>query len=90
MKDAFHLLKVSLCNYVCLVTSTVEDTLCVETDASARGVGGVLNVIHNDIVLSAGFYSRQLHGAEKRYSATELEALAVLATVKHFAHHFVV
>ncbi len=29
---------------------------------------------------------RQLRGAEKRYSATELEALAVVASIQHFAH----
>jgi len=30
------------------------------------------------------FYSRQLRGAERRYSATEMEALAVVASVNHF------
>ena len=32
------------------------------------------------------FYSRQLRGPEKRYSATEMEALAVVRAVDHFAH----
>ena len=30
------------------------------------------------------FYSRQLRGPEKRYSATEMEALAVVRAVDHF------
>lgn len=34
-----------------------------------------------------GFYARQLRGAEKRYSATELEGLAVLLTILHFSHY---
>ena len=33
------------------------------------------------------FYSRQLRGAETRHSATELEALAVVASVQHFVHY---
>ena len=37
-------------------------------------------------VLPAAFYSRQLHGAEQRYSATELEALVVVESIKHFLH----
>ena len=32
-----------------------------------------------------GFFSKQLQGAEKRYSATELEGLAVVRAVAHFA-----
>ena len=34
-----------------------------------------------------GFYSRQTKGAEQRYSATELEALALVCTITHFAYY---
>ena len=34
-----------------------------------------------------GYHARQLRGAELNYSATELEALAVISTVEHFAHY---
>ena len=33
------------------------------------------------------FFARQLQGAESRYSATELEALAVIASIEHFSHY---
>ena len=33
------------------------------------------------------FYSQQLRGPQCRYSATELEALAVVMTVRHFAQY---
>ena len=33
------------------------------------------------------FYSRQLWGPEQCYTATELEALAVVSMIKHFAHY---
>ena len=37
-------------------------------------------------VLPVAFQSRQLRGAERHYSATELEALAVLEAIKYFQH----
>jgi len=36
---------------------------------------------------AAAFFSRQLRGAEQRYSATEMEALAMVAAVEHFADY---
>jgi len=36
---------------------------------------------------AAAFFSRQLKGAEQRYSATELEALALVETIAHFAYY---
>ena len=57
------------------------------TDASARGVGGVLCVQRKEKELPVAFYSPQLRGPECRYSASELEALAVVMTVRHFAHY---
>ena len=37
--------------------------------------------------MPTAFYSRQLRGPERRYSATEIEALVVVTSVKHFAHY---
>ncbi len=34
-----------------------------------------------------GFFSRQLRGAQQRYSAQELEGLAVFEGVRHFAYY---
>ena len=36
---------------------------------------------------AAAFYSRQTRGAEHHYSATELEALALVETIRHFAYY---
>jgi len=47
-----------------------------KADASGLGIGGVLQVERDGRWEAAAFYSRQLRGAEQRYSATELEALA--------------
>ena len=47
------------------------DQFEVHTDASGVGVGAVLNVIRGKEELPVAFYSWQLRGPEKRYSATE-------------------
>ena len=56
-------------------------------DASKAGVGGVLNVLREGVMLPVGFYSIQFRGAEHNYSATELDGLAIYCTVIHFAHY---
>ncbi len=59
----------------------------IVTDACVSGVGGVLQVKRKDVWLPAAFFSRQTKGAEKCYSATELEALELVESVQHFATH---
>ena len=74
MVGAFHSLCDALCNYVVLVVPHIEDTYTVHVDASRKGLGSSLLVIRNGEELPVSFFSRQLRGAESRYSATELEA----------------
>jgi transposase InsO family protein len=52
----------------------------LHTDASLVGIAGIL--IQNKHPI--GYYSRKLSDAETRYSATELECLAVHDSVKYF------
>ena len=87
MLEAFSKLKCSLCKNVVLCVPCPSDIFVLCTDASARGVGGVLCVQRKEKELPVAFYSRQLRGPECRYSAIELEALAVVVTVGHFAHY---
>ena len=84
--DVFVKLRESLCNFCILTVPSITDVFELHTDASGLGIWSVLNVVRNTEVLSVAFYSRQLRGSEMRYSATELEALAVCESVKHFAH----
>ena len=64
-----------------------SDIFSVVTDTSGKGVGGILQVLRDDEWQPAAFYSRQLRGAEQRYSATELEALALVSTIEHFSYY---
>ena len=84
MDRAFSRLKVSLCNNVSLIIPSVADFFTLHTDASGFGIGACLHVIRDQQELPVAFYSRQLQNAEKRYSITELETLAIVASIKHF------
>ena len=37
--------------------------------------------------MPSAYFSRQLRGAEHRYSANELEALALVGTIRHFSYY---
>ena len=87
MVDAFYQLCKSLCNFCTLHIPVSTDSFQIQRDASSLGVGAVLNVIRGDRELPVAFFSRPLRGAEHRYSATELEALAVVAAIQHFLPH---
>ena len=86
MLDAFHHLREALCCHCVLTVPCMSDTFQLHTDASGVGVGAVLNVIREGEEHPVAFYSRQLKGPERRHSATELEALAVVSATEHFAH----
>ena len=86
-REAFERIKVSLVNCACLTIPSQEDTFILHTDASGVGIGATLNVKRNGKMLPVAYYSRQLQGAQHRYSATELEGLAVFKAVHYFAHY---
>jgi len=83
MDLAFHRICESVSNACILTIPLPEDTMSIVTDASGSGIGGVLQVLRNGEWEAAAFYSRQTRGPEQRYSATELEALALVETVRH-------
>ena len=57
----------------------------LSTDASGIGIGAVLEQELQGEVRPIAYYSRKLQPREIKYSATELEALAIHEAVKHFA-----
>ena len=83
--QAFHAICKSVCNSCALVIPLPQDDFSLVTDASGFELGAVLQVKREDGWAPAAFYSRQTRGPERRYSATELEALAAVEAVKHFS-----
>ena len=85
--EAFTRIKVSLVDVVKLTVPSQQDTFTLHCDASGRGIGATLNVEREGRKLPVAFFSKQLQGAQHRYSATELEGLAVFKAIHYFAHY---
>ena len=84
--EAFNKLKGMLCDVCVLTIPSPEDCFSLNTDASGLGIGATLNVHRDGIEKPVAFFSRQLQGAQRRYSATELEGLAVFKAIYFFDH----
>ena len=77
-------LKNALCGLPSLTLPVPSDQFLLQTDASGVGLGAVLSVVRGDEELPVAFFSKKLQPRERRYGATELEGLAVVAEVTHF------
>ena len=87
MESAFHRICESVSNDCVLTIPLPEDAMSILTDAFGSGIGGVLQVMRKGEWEAAAFYSRQTRGPEQRYSATELEALALVEMVRYFRYY---
>ena len=87
--EAFDSIRVSLVDACVLTIPTLKDIFSLHTDASGQGIGATLNVQREGRELPVAFYSRQLQGAERRYSATELECLAIYKSILYFSHFLI-
>ena len=76
-----------LCNNCILNVPFETNVFVLHTDASKLSIGCVLNVIWSASVLPVAFYSRQLRDSESRYSAAELEGLAIHDSIMHFSYY---
>ena len=85
MHQAFVSLTTNLCNHVVLCVSFIGDHFILCRDVEE--VGGILYVYTNGKMKPTAFYCRQLRGLQCRYSAMEMEALALVSSIKHFAHY---
>ena len=84
---AFQHLQVCLVDVCVLTIPSQEDCFVLHTDASGAGIGATLNVLREGVEKPVAYFSRQLQGAQRRYSATELEGLAIFKAI-HFFDHF--
>ena len=65
----------------------VRTKTILTTDASSRGIGGVLSQRQDGVEKPIYFVSRKLRPNETKFSSSELETLAVLWCVERL-HHF--
>ena len=81
----------TICNTIasscCLCIPLPQDTFSLVTDASGLVIGGVLQIQREKKWEAAAFHFRQLRGLEQRYSATELEAFALVSTIEQFGYY---
>ena len=84
-ESAFTTLKAKLVTPPVLAYPRFGEDFTLETDASIQGLGAVLSQKQEDgKPHPIAYASRALNPAEKNYSVTELETLAVVWAVTHF------
>jgi RNase H-like domain found in reverse transcriptase/Integrase zinc binding domain/Reverse transcriptase (RNA-dependent DNA polymerase) len=79
-KDAFELMKRQMAREVQLSYPNFNEEFEIHTDASDTQLGAVISQKGRPIA----FYSRKLQSAQKRYTTTERELLAIVETLKEF------
>ena len=87
MSNAFVYMTNALSCEHTLTMPREHDQLLVQADASMEGIGAVLSVIRDIKESPVAYYSKQLSLVEKNYTVTELECLAVVWAIDHFAIH---
>ena len=86
-QTAFDLLKEPLTKEPFLVPFYPHKPTRLVTDASGIGIGAVLCQLEDKTERVVEFHSRKLSDTESRYSAPELECLAVYDSVKRFGRY---
>ena len=82
----FYLTNALSCEHT-LTMPREHNQLLLQADASMEGIGAVLSVIRDNEECPVAYYYKQLSPAEKNYTITELEGLAVVRVIDYFAIH---
>ena len=86
MTSAFNRTKQRLADAALLFHPVSGAELKVYTDASTRAIAGAVHQVVSGRLQPLGFFSRHTSPAETRYSAYDLELLAVYSTIIKFRH----
>ncbi|MGL5709061.1 MAG: pol polyprotein, partial [Aeromonas sp.] len=88
--EAFNIIKGLINDTSKLAIPDYEKPFIVITDASTRGISGILAQKSKEgEEIPVSFFSKTLNDAQSRYSATQLELLAVIETLRHFKHYLI-
>lgn len=84
-QEAFEKLKTRLATAPVLVHPDYGKRFIVQCDASSTGLGAVLaQADENGVERPIAYMSKKLNGAQRNYTVTELECLAVVVAIKKF------
>ena len=84
-QKAFDELKRALTSAPVLAHPDPQRQWTVQTDASGLAIGGVLSQKQDDgLMRPVAFWSQKLSGAERNYSATERELMAIVKATEHW------
>jgi len=86
-ETAFQALKERLISAPILVPARDEDKYVLDTDASDRALGAVLQQEQDGQLRVIGYASRALTNAEQRYCKTRKELLGVVYGLKKYRQH---
>ena len=86
MTSAFSCTKQQLADAALLFHLVAGAELRVNTDASMRAIAGRIHQVVAGVQQLLGFFSRRTTVAESKYSAYDLELLAVYSTIIKFRH----
>ena len=86
MTSSFQQTKECLARATLLFHQLTDAELRVNTDASTRAIAGAIHQVVGGRLQPLGFFSRRTSPAESRYSAYDLELLAIYSTLIKFRH----
>ena len=86
MTTAFERTKHRLASAALLFHPVSGADLQINTDASTKAIVGAIHQVVNGRLQPLGFFSRRTSPAESRYSAYDLELLAIYSTILKFRH----
>jgi hypothetical protein len=83
-QEAYQTLKDKLCNTPVLAYPNFELPFILTTDASQVAVAAILSQVQEGVERPIAYASRQMNKAERAYSASEAEMLALVWATKYF------
>lgn len=83
-EEAFQALKAALISAPILAFPDFSEIFHLYVDASNEGIGATLGQIQNGKEVAIAYAGRDFNSAERNYSTTEREALAVIFGIKKF------
>lgn len=84
-QEAFDNIKDKLCSAPCLIHPNYDKPFILQCDASLHGVGAVLAQCDDSgCERPIAFMSKKLNKAQRNYTVTELECMAVVLAIKKF------